>query len=96
MKLENLVNYVNEGYKGGLTKIEPCIEVNIDDDEFYIVKTKETYIFGSEEEADALINNMRQDAGFIGCDKKFKAGKVNKSGETVKPDTWTVVVKINR
>ena len=46
-------------------------------------------------EADEIINDRRQIDGFEAASKKFKAGKMNKAGEVVKPDTWTVVIKLN-
>ena len=77
------------------------IEVTIEDDEemngrFYVTKTKETYVFEDEVDADAKVDAARKDNGFAGCDKKYKAGKMNKAGEVTKPETWTVVVKLNK
>ena len=64
-------------------------------DTYYITKTKETYVYGTEDEADAKINEVRQLAGFAGCDKKFKAGKISKkTGEEISPDTYTAIVKL--
>ena len=94
--LDTLNSYIEEGKKKGLDVITPEIKYEADGDLFYITKTKEVYIFGDEESADALIDEARQNPGFAGCDKKFKAGKINKQGETVKPDSWIVTVKFNK
>ena len=77
------------------------IEVTIEDDEdmsgrFYVTKTKETYVFEDERDADVKVDTARQDNGFAGVEKKYKAGKMNKAGEVTKPETWTVVVKLNK
>lgn len=77
------------------------IEFTIEDDEemsggFYVVKTKETYVFEDEADADRKVDSVRQDPGFAGVEKKYKAGKMNKAGDTVKPETWTVIVKLNK
>lgn len=77
------------------------IEITIEDDEdmsgnFYVVKTKETYVYEDESEADAKVDSVRRDLGFAGVEKKYKAGKMNKAGEQVKPETWTVVAKLNK
>lgn len=76
------------------------IEITIEEDEevsgsFYVVKTKETYVYEREVDADTKINVARNEDGFVGCDKKFKPSKVNKAGEIIRPETWTVVVKLN-
>lgn len=96
MKLEELLNYINEKASEGLTKMDITIELGEGSvDEFYVVKTKETFVYGDEEEQDRKINEVRQDPGFAGVDKKFKAGKVSKkTGEELSPDTYTVVAKI--
>ena len=87
-------------YVDGLENLRK-IEITIEDDEemsgsFYITKTKETYVFESESEADAKVDSARRDIGFAGVDKKFKQGKMNKAGEIVRPETYTVVVKLNK
>ena len=94
--LDTLNSYIEEGKKKGLDVITPEIKYEADGDLFYITKTKEVYIFGDEKSADALIDEARKNVGFAGCDKKFKAGKINKNGETVKPDSWIVTVKFNK
>ena len=73
----------------------------IEDDEemsggFYVVKTKETYVFEDEADADVKVDAARRDPGFAGVEKKYKAGKMNKAGDVVRPETWTVVVKLNK
>lgn len=87
--LEDYVENLNE-----LTKIEPKIELG-EDGSFYVIQTKETYVFYEEIEADAKINEARQKPGYEASTKKFKQGKINKNGEITKPDTYTVVIKLN-
>lgn len=87
-------------YIDGLENLRK-IEFAIEDDEdmnssFYVVKTKETYVFDNEEDADAKVDAARQDIGFAGVEKKYKQGKMNKAGEIVRPETWSVVVKLNK
>lgn len=97
MQLQELQNYVAERNKEGLVKIDVSMEVEQElmNDTYYVTKTKETYVYGSEAEADAKIDAVRQFNGFIGCDKKFKPGKVSKkTGEEISPDTYIVVVKL--
>ena len=94
MKYTDVKDYID-----GLDNLRK-IEITIEDDEemsgsFYITKTKETYVYGSEAEADAKIDNVRLNVGFAGAEKKFKAGKVSKkTGEEISPDTYIVVVKL--
>lgn len=94
MVLTDINNYVEN--KDCLTKIETVAE-RIEDggDFFYVTKTKETWVFGSEEEADDKINEVRRDNGFAAAEKKYKAGKMNKSGDVVKAEQWVVVIKLN-
>lgn len=95
MKISDLQGYVDSLSREGLMKIEVKSSFNPDaGEDFYIDETKETFVYGSEDEADAKINEVRQNNGFKSAEKKFKAGKMNKAGEMVKPDTWTVVVKL--
>ena len=95
MKLQELQNYIEQKNNEGLTKIEVSMELE-GVSTYYINKTKETYVYLTEDEADAKINEVRQLPGFAGCDKKFKAGKVSKkTGEELTPDTYTAIVKIN-
>lgn len=93
MKLSEINSYVET--KTNLTKIEVTTEVDEYATGFYVVKTKETYVYESEDDADAKINEVRQNPLFVGAEKKYKAGKMNKAGEVTKPETWTVVVKLN-
>ena len=93
MRLSDVNQYVVN--KANLTKIEVAVETDEYATDFYVTKTKETYVFGSEDEADAKINEVRQDSTFVGAEKKYKAGKMNKAGEVTKPETWTVVVKLS-
>lgn len=91
MRLEDLSGYVAE--RDNLSKFE----IKAEDDtcgHMTIVETKETYVYEDEQEADDKINEARQDTLFIAATKKYKQGKVNKSGEIVRPETWTVVIKL--
>lgn len=77
------------------------IEVTIEDDEemsgsYYIVKTKETYVFEDEVDADEKVDAVRRDNGFAGVEKTYKPGKMNKAGEVTKAETWIVKVKLNK
>lgn len=95
MKLQELQNYIEQKNNEGLTKIDVSMELD-GVSTYYINKTKETYVYLTEDEADAKINEARQLPGFAGCDKKFKAGKVSKkTGEEISPDTYTAIVKLN-
>lgn len=94
MRLEDLPQYRME-----LGECLTKIDITAEDDQMghmLITKTKETYVYMSEEEADTKINEARQEPGFAGAEKKYKAGKINKAGEITKPETWTVVIKINQ
>ena len=91
MLLTNINDYV--AGKQNLTKIEVVSsEVDECSTGFYVIKTKETYVFGSEDEADAKINEARQSSSFESAKKTYKAGKMNRAGEVVKPETYTVVI----
>ena len=94
MFLKDLENYINS--QPNLKKIDPSLEYSEDHEEFFVTKTKETYIFVDEVDADTKVDAVRRDVGFAGVEKKFKAGKMNKSGEVVRPDMWIVVVKLNK
>lgn len=93
MLLKDLEAYANS--LPNLTKIEPTSERTEDYPDFFVTKTKETYVFEDEADADDRINLARNNPGFAGCDKKYKAAKINKSGEITRPETWTVVIKLN-
>ena len=93
MKYTDLANYID-----GLQNLRK-IELTIEDDEemsgkFYVTKTKETYVFEDEHDADVKVDAVRQDLGFAGVEKKYKAGKMNKAGEVIRPETWVVVAKL--
>ena len=77
-----------------LTKMEVVAELDEFNNGFNVTKTKETYVFEDESEADRMVDDVRRNPGFLGVDKKYKAGKMNKAGDVVKPETWTVVAKI--
>ena len=95
MRYAELDSYINDKLEQGLSKIEVTLEGSEETDGLYVIKTKETFVFGEEEEADNIIDAARQNPGFAGCDKKYKAGKINKAGEIVKPETYTAVIKLN-
>jgi len=97
MKLDRVNDYIKEKQSAGLTKIDVSFELDEEmQDDYYITKTKETYVFADESQADELIDTMRQDPGFEAASKKFKEGKVSKkTGDQLSPDTYTVVIKLN-
>ena len=76
MKYTNIKDYIDS--LENLRKIEFTIE---DDEEmsgnFYVVKTKETYVYEDESDADAKVDAVRRDVGFAGVENKYKAGKMN-------------------
>lgn len=91
MRLEDLSGYVAQ--LDNLTKFE----VKTEDDtvgHLIVTETKETYIYEDEQDADSKINDARQNPLFASATKKYKQGKINKSGEIVRPETWTVVIKL--
>ena len=92
MRIEDIKEYVDA--RPALTKIEVTTELSADVTYFIVTKTKETYVFEDESEADRMVDDVRRNPGFLGVDKKYKAGKMNKAGDVVKPETWTVVAKI--
>lgn len=95
MKYENLQDYISNLKSKGLTKIEVAIEVNEDDGEDYVTKSKETYTCESEIDADNLINEARRLEGFAAVTKKFKQGKYNKQGDEIRPDCYIVTLKFD-
>lgn len=95
MKYTDIKDYVD-----GLENLKK-IEITIEDDEemsgsFYVVKTKETYVYEDEADADVKVDAVRRDIGFAGVEKTYKAGKMNRAGEVTKPETWVVKVKLNK
>ena len=98
MKLQELQNYIDARNSEGLTKIEVAMEVEqeLTADTYYVTKTKETYVYGTETDADEKINAVRLMTGFESANKKFKPGKVSKkTGEEITPDSYQVVIKLN-
>ena len=94
MRYTDLKDYVDN--LENLSKIEVVIEDSEDMcGNFYIVKTKETFVYDNETDADAKVDAVRHNPGFAGVEKKYKQGKMNKAGEITKPETWVVVVKLN-
>ena len=92
MRIEDIKEYVDA--RPALTKIEVTTELGADVTYFIVTKTKETYVFEDESEADRMVDEIRRNPQFIGVEKKYKAGKMNKSGDLVKPETRTVVGKL--
>lgn len=92
MRIEDIKEYMNA--RPALTKMEVVAELDEFNNGFNVTKTKETYVFEDESEADKMVDDVRRNPGFLGVDKKYKAGKMNKAGDVVKPETWTVVAKI--
>lgn len=92
MRIEDIKEYVDA--RPALTKIEVTTELGADVTYFIVTKTKETYVFEDESEADRMVDDVRRNPGFLGVDKKYKAGKMNKAGDVVKQETRTVVAKI--
>lgn len=97
MILSQLENYIQEKNTEGLTNIQVTLELDVENTTniYYVTKTKETYVYGTEEEADAKINDARQLNGFASAKKKFKPGKISKkTGEELTPDTHTVIIEL--
>lgn len=97
MELKELQEYIEQRNCEGLTNIQVTLELETETTQniYYVTKTKETYIYGSENEADEKIDEARQLNGFTSAKKKFKAGKISKkSGEELTPDTYTVVIEL--
>lgn len=93
MYLEDLQKYRDE-LNMCLTKM--AVELEVDESgRTVVMTTKETYSFEDEADADTIINKARLDVGFMEAKKKFKQGKINKNGEIVRPDSYTVVIKLN-
>lgn len=90
MQLKDLQKYV-EGLEN-LTKIE--VKISVENGAYFVDETKETYVYEQEDDADAKVDEARQNAGFKGVDKKSKEAKYNKAGEMTKPETHTVVAKL--
>lgn len=91
MRLEDLPGYVAE--LDNLTKFE----IKTEDDtmgHLVVTETKETYVYEDERDADEKINSSIANPLCLAHTKKYKQGKINKSGEIVKPETWTVVIKL--
>ena len=94
MRYTEIVKYIDESEEN-LDTIELKLK-KAEDGQFYVIKTKETFIYEDEVDADARVDGTRKDLGFAGVEKKYKQGKTNKAGEITKPETWTVVAKLNK
>ena len=85
-------------YTDGLGKDLKKFEIKSERDEMghlYIISTKEVYSYEDEGAADDKINEARMNSGFASAVKAFKAGKMNKAGEVVRPEPWQVTIKLN-
>lgn len=92
MIISQLEKYISD--RPELTKIEITTELNGELCSFEVTKTKETYVFEDELSADAKVDELRQTLGFISVEKKYKQGKMSKSGEILKAETWSVIAKM--
>ena len=93
MTIDQLETY-QQGLGDNLIKFEMKAECD-EMAHFYVTATKEVYSFEDEGSADEKINEARMNSGFAGVTKAYKAGKMNKAGEIVKPETWQVTIKLN-
>ena len=72
MKLDTLLTYIEQCANDGLTKMTIEIDSTGDyDGVFYVTKTKETYSYDSESKSDAKVDEVKDNPGFTGVDKKF-------------------------
>lgn len=92
MYIDQVKDYMDE--RPNLTKIEITTEMVPDVNVFVVTKTKETYIFEDEQSADEKVDEVRKNPNFESAKKTYKAGKLNKAGEVIKPETWTVIAVI--
>lgn len=91
MRLEDLLDYVTD-LGSNLTKIE--IKVAAQDGSYFVDETKETFVYDNEEDANEKVDEVRQNRGFKGVDKKDKEAKYNKDGDMTKPESHTVIAKL--
>ena len=91
MELKDLLDYV-EGLGSNLTKIE--IKVAAQEGAYFVDETKETFVYEDESNANEKVDEVRQNRGFKGVDKKDKEAKYNKDGDMTKPESHTVVAKL--
>ena len=89
MYIDQVKDYMDE--RPNLTKIEITTEMVPDVNVFVVTKTKETYVFEDEQSADEKVDDIRKNPNFESAKKTYKAGKLNKAGEVIKPETWTVI-----
>lgn len=92
MYIDQVKDYMDE--RPNLTKIEITTEMVPDVNVFVVTKTKETYVFEDEQSADEKVDDVRKNPNFESAKKTYKAGKLNKAGEVIKPETWTVIAVI--
>ena len=89
MRIEDIQDYVNA--RPALTKLEVTTELGTDVSYFLVTKTKETYVFEDETDADAMVDEIRRNPLFESAKKTYKPGKTNRMGDITKPETWTVI-----
>ena len=89
MYIDQVKDYMDE--RPNLTKIEITTEMVPDVNVFVVTKTKETYVFEDEQSADEKVDDVRKNPNCESAKKTYKAGKLNKAGEVIKPETWTVI-----
>lgn len=94
LKVNELPDFISEAARNGLTKI--TVDILVDGDYHTVDKTKETYVFYDEDQANDKVDEIRGTSGFIGVELKEKEAKLNKDGEETKPATYTVVAKVHR
>ena len=92
MYIDQVKDYMDE--RPNLTKIEITTEMVPDVNVFVVTKTKETYVFEDEQSADEKVDDVRKNPNFIGVEKKYKVGKLDREGTVIKPETWTVIAKL--
>lgn len=91
MRLEDL-----SGYVAGLDNLVK-FETKSEDDtmgHLIITETKETYVYEDEAEADEKIKGATANPLCLAHTKKYKQGKIGKNGDVIRPETWTVVIKL--
>ena len=81
----------NKIQENGLTK--GSIDFEVQDGKVLFTKMKSVCVLEDEDSADELVDAVRQNQNFISVEKKFKQGKVNKQGDPVRPDIWSVTAK---
>lgn len=81
MILNEVEKYVEDREREGLTKIEIVLEHAETIAGFDVRKTKETYVFYAEDEADRKVNEVRQYPNFAGVAREMTKSLIRKFGE---------------